>query len=93
GVGTTDSVNNFTQRVPADFANSDSSNPAGLSSFYACVSPNRVTARIFLRGNAIARLTTPATNRDQRPPTATNITFFPTADVRSFGRSQIGLGR
>ena len=93
GVGTTDSLNNFTQRVPADFANSDGSNPAGLSSFYACVSPNTVTARIFLRGNAIARLTTPATNRDQRPPTATNITFFPTADVRSFGRSQIGLGR
>ncbi|WP_434685375.1 hormogonium polysaccharide secretion pseudopilin HpsC [Pseudanabaena minima] len=93
GVGTTDSVNNFTQRVPADFANSDGSNPAGLSSFYACVSPNTVTARIFLRGNAIARLTTPATNRDLRQPTATNITFFPTADVRIFGRSQIGLGR
>ena len=92
GVGTT-SVNNFTQRVPADFANSDGSNPAGISSFYACVSPNTVTARIFLRGNAIARLTTPATNRALRPPTATNITFFPTADVRSFGRSQIGLGR
>jgi type II secretory pathway pseudopilin PulG len=93
GVGTTDSINNFTQRVPADFANSDGSNPAGLSSFYTCVSPNTVTARIFLRGNAIARLTTPATNRALRPPTATNITFFPTADVRSFGRSQIGLGR
>ncbi|WP_146048747.1 hormogonium polysaccharide secretion pseudopilin HpsC [Pseudanabaena sp. BC1403] len=93
GVGTTDSVNNFTQRVPADFANSDGSNPAGLSSFYACVSPNTVTARIFMRGNAIARLTTPATDRTRRPPTATNITFFPTADVRSFGRSQIGLGR
>ena len=92
GVGTT-SVNNFTQRVPADFANSDGSNPAGISSFYACVSPNTVTARIFLRGNAIARLTTPATNRDLRQPTATNITFFPTADVRSFGRSQIGLGK
>lgn len=92
GVGTTDSVNNFTQRVPADFA-STTINPSGLSSFYTCVSPNTVTARIFMRGNAIARLTTPATNRNQRPPTTTNITFFPTADVRSFGRSQIGLGR
>ena len=81
-----------TQRVPADFT-SLSSNPSGLSSFYICITPDNVTARIFLRGNAIARLTTPATNRDQRPPTATNITFFPTADVRSFGRSQIGLGK
>ena len=81
-----------TQRVPADFT-SLSSNPSGLSSFYICITPDNVTARIFLRGNAIARLTTPATNRDLRQPTATNITFFPTADVRSFGRSQIGLGR
>jgi hypothetical protein len=81
-----------TQRVPADFT-SLSSNPSGLSSFYICVTPDNVTARIFLRGNAIARLTTPATNRSLREPKATNITFFPTADVRSFGRSQIGLGR
>ena len=77
-----------TQRVPADF-NAGS----GLSSFYMCVAPNNVTTRIFLRGNAIARLTTPAGNRALRQPTETNITFFPTADVRSFGRSQIGLGR
>jgi type II secretory pathway pseudopilin PulG len=95
GVGTTDAANNFTQRVPADFSNAVvvGSNPSRLSSFYACVSPNTVTARLFLRGNAIARLTTPATDRTRRAPTATNITFFPTADVRSFGRSQIGLGK
>ena len=95
GVGTTDSINNFTQRVPADFSSSGigGSNPSRLSSFYACVSPNTVTARVFVRGNAIARLTTPATDRTSRLPRETNITFFPTADVRSFGRSQIGLGR
>lgn len=95
GVGTTDSINNFTQRVPADFSSSGigGSNPSRLSSFYACVSPNTVTARVFMRGNAIARLTTPATDRTSRLPRETNITFFPTADVRSFGRSQIGLGR
>jgi len=92
GVGTTDSVNNFTQRVPADFANT-TSNPSGLSSFYACVSPNTVTARIFLRGNAIVRLATPSIAKGLRQPTASNITFFPTADVRSFGRSRIGLGK
>ncbi|GBO54417.1 hypothetical protein APA_2365 [Pseudanabaena sp. lw0831] len=95
GVGTTDPANNFTQRIPANFADSaiGGSNPSRLSSFYACVSPNTVTARIFMRGNAIARLTTPATDRTRRAPTANNITFFPTADVRSFGRSQIGLGK
>lgn len=93
GVGTTDSVNNYTQRVPADFANVDGSNPAGLTSFYACVSPETVTARIFLRGNALARLTTPAVDRTRRVPQTGSITFFPTADVRGFGRSQIGLGK
>jgi type II secretory pathway pseudopilin PulG len=93
GVGTTDSVNNYTQRVPADFTNADGSNPAGLTSFYACVSPETVTVRLFLRGNAIARLTTPAADRTRRVPQAGSITFFPTADVRSFGRSQIGLGK
>jgi len=93
GVGTTDSVNNYTQRVPADFANTDGSNPARLTSFYACVSPKTVTARIFMRGNAIARLTSPATDRTRRIPQAGSITFFPTADVRSFGRSQVGIGK
>jgi len=91
GVGTTDSVNNFTQRVPADF--NPAGNPSRLTSFYACISPNTVTARLFLRGNAIARLTTPATDRLRRVPQAGSITFFPTADVRAFGRSRIGLGK
>jgi prepilin-type N-terminal cleavage/methylation domain-containing protein len=93
GVGTTDATNNYTQRVPADFANADGSNPSKLSSFYACISRNTVTARIFMRGNAIARLTTPASAKSRRVPELGSISFFPTADVRSFGRSQIGLGK
>ena len=80
---------NVTQRIPANF--SDATNPSGLSSFYACVTPESVTARIFLRGNAIARLATPTINRDLRKPNTNNITFFPNADVRSFGRSAVGL--
>lgn len=94
GVGNVDPTNIVTQRIPNQFDNSDGSNPSRLSSFYACVSPDGVsgsTARIFLRGNAIARLATPAINRDLRRPNANNITFFPTADVRSFGRSAIGI--
>ncbi|MFN7760905.1 MAG: hypothetical protein ACK5RE_09595 [Pseudanabaena sp.] len=92
GVGNTNpaSASNLTgtvtQRVPASF--NDSTNPSGLSSFYACVAPENVTARIFMRGNALARL---GVVKGNRTPNTNNLTFFPTADVRSFGRSAIGL--
>jgi len=79
-----------TQRVPADFSDA-TINPSRLTSFYACVAPENVTVRLFMRGNAIARLATPAVNRNQRIPTANNLSFFPTADVRAFGRSAVGL--
>lgn len=81
-----------TQRVPDDFGTT-ASNPSGLSSFYACIAPESVTARIYVRGNAIARLTTPTVDRDSfiRQPTLSNLTFFPTANTRAFGRSAIGL--
>ena len=80
------------QRVPEDFS-STTLNPSGLSSFYACIAPESVTARIYIRGNAIARLTTPTADRDSfiRQPTLSNLTFFPTANTRAFGRSAIGL--
>jgi type II secretory pathway pseudopilin PulG len=97
GVGNTNpaSATNLTgtvtQRVPAVF--NDATNPSGLTSFYACVAPENVTVRIFMRGNAIARLGTPPISKSLRPPSANNITFFPTADVRSFGRSAVGLKR
>ncbi len=78
-----------TQRVPAVF--NDATNPSGLTSFYACVAPENVTVRIFMRGNAIARLATPVASKTFRAPNANNIAFFPTADVRSFGRSAVGL--
>ena len=80
-----------TQRIPNNFDNSDGTNPSRLSSFYACVTPESVTARIFLRGNAIARLATPSIAKAFRQPNTSNITFFPNADVRSFGRSAVGL--
>jgi len=95
GVGNTNpaSASNLsgtvTQRVPAAF--DDATNPSGLTSFYACVAPENVTVRLFLRGNAIARLATPSIAKTLRQPTANNITFFPNADVRSFGRSAVGL--
>lgn len=82
---------NVTQRVPADFLDGTISNPSGLTSFYACVAPENVTVRIYMRGNAIARLTTPVADISTRKPTESNLTSFPTADVRAFGRSSVGL--
>ena len=79
-----------TQRVPAVF-NDATNNPSGLTSFYACVAPENVTVRLFMRGNAIARLATPSIAKALRKPNTSNITFFPNADVRSFGRSAVGL--
>jgi hypothetical protein len=80
-----------TQRIPADFSDTATSNPSRLTSFYACVAPENVTVRIFMRGNAIARLTNTVLPRDQRLPTQNTLSFFPTADVRAFGRSAVGL--
>ncbi|MBD2177517.1 hypothetical protein H6F42_11395 [Pseudanabaena sp. FACHB-1998] len=77
----------ITQRIPPDFA-SPTVNPSRLSSFYACVAPERTSVRIFLRGNALARLSIPFNDRQ---PKQSNISFFPTADVRSFGRSSVGI--
>ncbi|MBD2188951.1 prepilin-type N-terminal cleavage/methylation domain-containing protein [Pseudanabaena mucicola] len=87
---TTNPSGTVTQRVPADFSDA-TSNPARLTSFYACVAPENVTVRLFMRGNAIARLATPAVDRTARQPTTNNLSFFPTADVRAFGRSAVGL--
>jgi prepilin-type N-terminal cleavage/methylation domain-containing protein len=87
---TTNLSGTVTQRVPADFSDA-TTNPSRLTSFYACVAPENVTVRLFMRGNAIARLATPVLERTARPPTANNLSFFPTADVRAFGRSAVGL--
>ena len=77
------------QRVPADFSNA-TSNPSQLTSFYACVAPEQVTARVYLRGNALARI---QPNRDLRKPNDGNSTFFPNVNVRVFGRSSLGLNK
>lgn len=87
----TNTTGAVTQRIPADFSDSTTSNPSRLSSFYVCVAPESVTARVYLRGTALARLANPPAAASSRPPTANNNTFFPTIDVRSFGRSAIGI--
>jgi|JFJP01.1.fsa_nt_gi type II secretory pathway pseudopilin PulG len=91
-VTTTNAAGTVTQRVPADFSDA-TINPSGLSSFYTCVAPSNVTVRLFLRGNALARLGSDPQPRNFRQPTTTNTSFFPTANARSFGRSAIGISK
>jgi prepilin-type N-terminal cleavage/methylation domain-containing protein len=88
GVGVSSSTM-VAQRIPSDFSNA-TSNPSQLTSFYVCVAPEQVTARIYLRGNAIARV---QPNRLFRTPNDNNLTFFPTINVRAFGRSSLGLNK
>jgi hypothetical protein len=76
------------QRVPAKFG--DATNPSRLTSFYACVAPEQVTARVYIRGNALARI---VPNSNLRAPSANNSPFFPTINARVFGRSSLGLGK
>ncbi|MCS6812813.1 MAG: hormogonium polysaccharide secretion pseudopilin HpsC [Cyanobacteria bacterium] len=69
-------------RVPRDLTTAGQLN---LSSFYACVSANRAAARVYLRGNALARLR-PRVLPNRRPVTAANVGFLPTAEARVYGR-------
>jgi len=81
---------NFSQRLPVDFAlTTNEYNPTRLSSFYACVNARNVVARVFLRGNSLARLEPNPNFRvitdDKRA------SFIPTASVRAFGRGTLSL--
>ncbi len=91
------------QRIPADFTKypDGTALPSVIqfSSFYACVNSTQNVARIFLRGNAIARLNPDPNNRilasddtarrgaDTGPIAYANASqFVPTSDVRVFAR-------
>lgn len=88
GVGIS-TATSFAQRVPSDF-NDATANPSQLTSFYACVSPEDVTARVYIRGNALARI---QANPSFRKPNSNNLSFFPSLNTRVFGRSTLGLGK
>lgn len=77
------------QRVPSDFSNA-TANPSKLTSFYTCVAPEQVTARVYLRGNALARI---QSIPSLRKPSDGNSSFFPSVNVRVFGRSSLGLNK
>jgi type II secretory pathway pseudopilin PulG len=85
-VAVTNPTGQVTQRIPAKFDDYVVNNPTRLSSFYACVNPSQVTARVYIRGNALARI---QPNRIFREPVVNNSPFFPTANVRVNGRGSL----
>ena len=68
------------QRVPAD---GTAANPLNIYSFYACVDSSRTLARVFLRGNALARMNQSASY------TPNQSVYFPLASVQVKGRGLI----
>ncbi|MFN7716636.1 MAG: prepilin-type N-terminal cleavage/methylation domain-containing protein [Pseudanabaenaceae cyanobacterium] len=82
GVGTVGGTSNTAERIPAFF--NTAANPSGLTSFYACVYnsgsvPNTSIARVWLRGNARARMTDSIATR---PITEFNSHFLTLQSVR-----------
>ncbi len=84
GVGRTDPNLEFPQRVPSTFVSS-----SGLSSFYVCVNSSRNAVRVYLRGNAWARVV--GGERESRLPRATQEDFFITQNVRAFGKGVLNV--
>jgi type II secretory pathway pseudopilin PulG len=87
-------LNEYSQRIPPTFdssvtvpvtlSSSTKPNPIGLSSFYACVNANKVSARVYIRGNSLARL---KDDIKLRPVADTVVSSsLPTSSVRVFGR-------
>ncbi len=93
----------FAQRVPSTFDPTisrstipgDRVNPSGLSSFYVCVNSSRNAVRVYLRGNAWARVVVGRdgipVSRESRLPRANTESFFITQNVRAFGRGVLNV--
>ncbi len=60
---------------------------AGNGSFYACVNIDKVTATIFIRGNAYARINT---DSDSNKYDESKKSFFPVAKIQVKGKSVFG---
>jgi len=86
--GTLTAANTTTQRIPGAFSTTSSNAAEKLSSFYVCVNSSQNVARIYLRGNAIARLR-PNQIESQRSISTDNTAFLTTGNVRAFGRGKV----
>jgi len=84
----------FAQRIPPDFSstttiNGVNVNPIGLSSFYTCVNAARISARVYIRTNALARLVDGASSRQVSDSVFEG--FLPTVNLRVFGRGSLSV--
>ena len=90
-VGTGGASSSASQRIPATFSTA-SSNPAqNISSFYVCVNSSQNVARIYLRGNALARLRLNQTvsQRLSSVSSSTLSSFFSTGNIRAYGNGRV----
>lgn len=80
GTGNGGSINTAASlRVPSTFT--------GIpSSFYVCVNPTQNVARIYLRGNTLARLRPNQTESQRR---VFDSTYLSTGNIRAFGRGRV----
>ena len=76
------------QRVPSTFNAASSNKAETLSSFYACVNSTQTVARVYLRGNGLARLRPNQLETERKVSSQTN-TFLTTGNVRAFGRGKL----
>jgi type II secretory pathway pseudopilin PulG len=78
-------TDNSSQRVPSAFQTSSSNLSETLTSFYVCVNSTQTVARIYLRGNALARL------QPNQPETSrrASSTYLTTGNVRAYGRGKL----
>ena len=86
GVGSDTTAPTETQRIPDTFT------VGKPSSFYVCVNRTQNAARIYLRGNAIARLRpnqTESLRRVNDTNSSLNSTFLSTGNIRAFGRGKV----
>jgi len=79
-VGTGGSSDSASQRIPSAFT------VGAPSSFYVCVNSTQNVARIYLRGNALARLRQNQTESQRR---VLDATYLSTGNIRALGRGRV----
>ncbi|GBE90512.1 hormogonium polysaccharide secretion pseudopilin HpsC [Nostoc cycadae] len=72
------------QQVP-DYTKTNVPTTFRTGSFYACVNASKYIARVYIRGNALARIQTGAQYSSQQSA------YFPTANIQIKGRGFLGI--
>lgn len=78
-------INNPSANAQLVPVNNSTANPLGIYSFYACVDSSRNLAKVYIRGNALARLSNNATFANSKS------TYFPLVSVQVKNRGLLGV--